>query len=189
MVGVQDEIECPKCGYKHAFYEFQTRNGEEYTYCSKCGYSFQSILLVDRIRSKKADKKLKLLYDRGEIDKAYKLCRGISTIDPSITNNTKIEEIKFRLKYGFNFIKKRKDGSYIYRIKESGGCGSYSYMSTENSYNDRGEKIVVGSSGSLPFDEKKKQDFINWLKSIKERFNLEVKVSLPKNGTFETYSL
>ena len=40
MVGVQDYIDCTKCGQKYCFYEFQTRTGRKYFNCHRCGYCF-----------------------------------------------------------------------------------------------------------------------------------------------------
>lgn len=38
MVGVQDfDSQCPFCNFSHAMYELQTRTGEEWLFCSRCG--------------------------------------------------------------------------------------------------------------------------------------------------------
>jgi len=64
MVGVQDRAKCPKCGYKDASTEFQTRNGEEWLFCGRCGYEQHTTAVVDRVRSAKVTKKVKRLYNQ-----------------------------------------------------------------------------------------------------------------------------
>lgn len=38
MACVQDQVTCPKCGFKEAEVEFNTRGGSETTFCERCGY-------------------------------------------------------------------------------------------------------------------------------------------------------
>ena len=44
MGTVSQEQECQRCGYEHGYHEFQTRTGEEYFMCRRCGHQVQYVI-------------------------------------------------------------------------------------------------------------------------------------------------
>ena len=44
MSTVSQEHECQRCGYEHGYHEFQTRTGEEYFMCRRCGHQIQYVI-------------------------------------------------------------------------------------------------------------------------------------------------
>ena len=44
MGTVNQETECQRCGYEHGYHEFQTRTGEEYFMCRRCGHQVMYII-------------------------------------------------------------------------------------------------------------------------------------------------
>jgi len=44
MATVSQETECQRCGYEHGYHEFQTRTGEEYFMCRRCGHQVQYVI-------------------------------------------------------------------------------------------------------------------------------------------------
>tara|TARA_R110001592_G_scaffold170073_1_gene406959 strand:- start:213 stop:656 length:444 start_codon:yes stop_codon:yes gene_type:complete len=44
MSTVSQETECLRCGYEQGYHEFQTRTGEEYFMCRRCGHQVHYII-------------------------------------------------------------------------------------------------------------------------------------------------
>jgi len=44
MSTVGQEHECQRCGYEHGYHEFQTRTGEEYFMCRRCGHQVMYVI-------------------------------------------------------------------------------------------------------------------------------------------------
>jgi len=44
MSTVGQETECQRCGYEHGYHEFQTKTGEQYFMCRRCGHQVQYII-------------------------------------------------------------------------------------------------------------------------------------------------
>jgi len=66
MVGVQDCVTCPQCGYDHAFYEFQTRDGTFDIFCEQCGYREWTTAVIDRQKEKATGKPYFKLNEKGK---------------------------------------------------------------------------------------------------------------------------
>ena len=44
MGTVSQETECKRCGYEHGYHEFQTKTGEEYFMCRRCGHQIRYVI-------------------------------------------------------------------------------------------------------------------------------------------------
>lgn len=53
MGSVLSDIECPSCGFEHATSDFYYKTGEEYIFCSRCGFSEETT--TDRKKSRFPD--------------------------------------------------------------------------------------------------------------------------------------
>ena len=154
MVGVQDLEECPQCKYNEAKYELQTRNGSEWLFCDRCGYHLRIFPLVDRIKSRQIEIKMRAFAKKGKFRKALNLLGyGHDLPDKRVK-----EEVERRLKNGIYLLKRTKAGKFIYRRWEQRGYGAYSCRDNEKGF---------GSVGRLPSDPKKRRTSIKSLISAR----------------------
>jgi len=76
MSTVGQETECLRCGYEQGYHEFQTRTGEEYFMCRRCGHQVHYI--IDNWE----DSKYKSGKKKGERRKTWKPQYRTETIVP-----------------------------------------------------------------------------------------------------------
>ena len=76
MSTVGQETECLRCGYEQGYHEFQTRTGEEYFMCRRCGHQVHYIIDNWEDSTYKSGKK------KGERRKAWKPKYRTETIVP-----------------------------------------------------------------------------------------------------------
>ena len=66
MGTVSQETECQRCGYEHGYHEFQTKTGEQYFMCRRCGHQVRYVIdNLDKRKFKSGKKK-------GEVKKTKK---------------------------------------------------------------------------------------------------------------------
>lgn len=51
MSSVSGQIECPKCGYEYADYDYECRVGNEHVSCIRCGFSGSHTIDVEKSKS------------------------------------------------------------------------------------------------------------------------------------------
>lgn len=173
MVGVQSEEKCTKCGYLYGFHEFQTRTGEEYFLCGRCGYHHSTRVVIDNQKSRRIKAQVEKLIKAGKIDEAFDLAGiklrgykdGKEYTEKDLSKEEKLEHLKNR---SFQYIK-MKNGKYVYTSSKSGGYGAYSYMGLKG----------VGTNGSL--EKNGHAEFEKWAKKNLKHFE-EVFYTKKLNG-------
>ena len=86
MGTVSQEQECQRCGYEHGYHEFQTRTGEEYFMCRRCGHQVQYVI------DNREDSKYKSGKKKGQERKNWKPKYRTETIVPVASYSIKSKD-------------------------------------------------------------------------------------------------
>tara|TARA_R100000951_G_C2635791_1_gene179257 strand:- start:1037 stop:1480 length:444 start_codon:yes stop_codon:yes gene_type:complete len=86
MSTVGQDQECQRCGYEHGYHEFQTRTGEEYFMCRRCGHQVQYIIDNWEDAEYKSGKK------KGQKRKTWKPKYRTETIVPIASYTLKLKD-------------------------------------------------------------------------------------------------
>jgi len=158
MSGVQNSIICPQCGQPESFFtEYETRSGEEWGLCDKCGFKRRRIALRDR----KKETKIRKLVEGGKIIEALNLAECNCTVD--------LKDIEF--------LKLTKDNYRIYRHYQKKGYGVGRIESKEEG---------IGQFGPLQKDKEKRQKQIQKLLGLRDKCNVKITEVLD-DGTIKEY--
>ena len=86
MGTVSQETECQRCSYEHGYHEFQTKTGEEYFMCRRCGHQVRYVIDNLDKRKFKSGKK------EGEVKKTWKPTYRTESIVPVASYSLKTKD-------------------------------------------------------------------------------------------------
>lgn len=102
MGSVLNHIDCPKCGYEEAVSDFYYNTGEEYIFCSKCGYHLSHEIVRKDGKTEMEFKQdegggfgsYKIMFDGGGSSGSFDAEEGIKEFEKDIIEQYEKGELK-----------------------------------------------------------------------------------------------